>query len=427
MSDQEALPERTTPAYQLYQREIFLGGTQGKLPNFNTEPFELEKKAKEKLAAGGWYYASANAGLGWTHVANREAFYKYRIVPRMGIDTNTRDISTHLFGHKINAPICFAPVGVNKIYHPHGEIPVAQVAGELGLPYCLSTAGSSSIEDVGKANGKGPRFFQLYAPHDEKLLESLLSRAYNSGFDVCMITLDTPSLAWRHDDVANANYAPYYGRCAELGLTDPVFQEELSKRGIVPGRSIEDDEKAGQTWIDKGVWHGKSHSWAKVKQIAALWKKISGGRPFLVKGVQCAADAKKVAEIGCDGVVVSNHAGRQVDGAVASLDALKEIVDAMQGQPEFTILYDSGIRCAADIFKAMALGAKAVLIGRLWIFGLSIEGYFGVNHVIKSLLAELDILMNVAGYNSWEDVTRDALRLADSPNGGAASLTKARL
>ena len=160
--DQEDLPKRTTPHFALYQREAFIDGTKGRLPSFNTEPFELEKKAKESLSSGGWHYASANAGLGHTHVANREAFYRRRIVPRMAVDTTQRDLSVELFGHKIDSPICFAPVGVNKIYHPDGELAVAKVAAELNLPYCLSTAGSASIEDVGKANGKGPRFFQLY-------------------------------------------------------------------------------------------------------------------------------------------------------------------------------------------------------------------------------------------------------------------------
>ena len=185
------------------------------------DPDKLEARAKEKLTENGWYYASSNAGMSTTHLANRQAFYRHRIIPRMLVDTNKRDTATEIWGHKVSAPIGFAPVGINKIYHPLGELPVAKVAKELNLPYCLSTAGSTSIEDVGKANGDGPRFFQLYMPHDDELTISLLQRAIDSGFSACILTADTWQLGWRHDDVATSNYAFYKGTGADLGLTDP--------------------------------------------------------------------------------------------------------------------------------------------------------------------------------------------------------------
>jgi isopentenyl diphosphate isomerase/L-lactate dehydrogenase-like FMN-dependent dehydrogenase len=253
----------------------------------------------------------------------------------MAIDTNERDTATTIFGHKVPAPIGFAPIGINKIYNPAGEIPVARVAGELGLPYCLSTAGSQPIEDVASANdalcsgkngeNKGVRFFQLYMPHDDELTRSLLTRAYNSGFTACILTLDTWQLGWRHDDVNTSNYAFYHGIGADLGLSDPVFQRRLGESGIDP---VKQPNEAGALWIDN-VWHGRAHTWDKVKWVREIWEEISGGMPFCVKGVQCVQDVEKAIEVGCKGVVVSNHAGRQVDGAVASLDALESIVDGM--------------------------------------------------------------------------------------------------
>jgi isopentenyl diphosphate isomerase/L-lactate dehydrogenase-like FMN-dependent dehydrogenase len=244
----------------------------------------------------------------------------------MLVDTNKRDTSTTIFGHKVPAPIGFAPIGINKIYHPDGELPVAKVAGELGLPYALSTAGSQPIEDVGKANGEGNfRIFQLYMGHDDDLTISLLKRAVASGFEACFLTVDTWQLAWRHDDVATSNYAFYHGIGADLGLSDPVFQRKLKDMGIDPKK---EPEKAGALWIDN-VWHGRAHSWEKMPWLIKTWKELSGGKPICLKGIQSVGDAEKAVDYGFDGIVVSNHAGRQVDGACASLDALERIVDGM--------------------------------------------------------------------------------------------------
>lgn len=199
--DPDNLPKRATPHYALKQRKAFLGGAAGNLPPFNTDPKELEKKAHEALTRGGWLYVSSNAGMSLTAHANREAFYRWRIVPRMLVDTNKRDLGVELFGRRIPSPICIAPIGLNGIYNPLGELPVAKVAGELGIPYSLSTAGTKSIESVGLANGDGnPRMFQLYLPHDDEIGTSLLQRAWDSGFDVCLFTVDTWQLGWRHDD-----------------------------------------------------------------------------------------------------------------------------------------------------------------------------------------------------------------------------------
>ncbi|KAJ5474598.1 hypothetical protein N7475_004164 [Penicillium sp. IBT 31633x] len=398
------IKERDTPQWALYQRENFWKQNEKQKPLFNTDPLKMEERAKEKLSEGGWYYASSNAGMSNTHLANRQAFFRHRLIPNQLIDTNNRSTQTTIFGHKVSAPIGFAPVGINKIYHPSGEAAVSKVAGELNLPYCLSTAGNSSIEQVGEANGTtGPRFFQLYMPHDDELTESLLTRAFGSGFNVLILTTDTWQLGWRHDDVALSNYAFYRGFGADLGLSDPVFRKRCAEVGI----DCEVDLVAASTkWIDS-VWHGRAWSWEKIPWLMETWRRISGGRPFVIKGIQSVADAKKCVELGVEGIVVSNHAGRQIDGAVASLDALERISEAVGER--IHVMFDSGIRGASDVVKALALGARFVFIGRLWIWGLSIDGEEGVRHVMKSLLADLDILMGVAGFNGIEDFNRDIL------------------
>lgn len=248
----------------------------------------------------------------------------------MLVDTNIRDTATVIFGHKVSAPIGFAPIGINRIYHPTGELSPAKVADELGLMYSLSSAGSYSIEDVAKANGSGPRFFQLYQSHDDDLCISMLQRAHDHGYTACMLTTDTWQLAWRHEDVANGNYSFYHDHGAgDIGLQDPVFQKRLRECGLDP---VKNKKEVGAKWIDENIWHGKAHTWEKLPWLMEQWKRISGGKPFILKGVQSVADAKLAIKHGVDGIVVTNHAGRQVDGAIASLDALEMIVDAVGDQ-----------------------------------------------------------------------------------------------
>lgn len=368
------------------------------MPTFSVHPEELAESTKAKLNDRSYFYANSNAGLGWTDRANREAFYRWRIVPRMLVDTNTRDMTSalrlydilptvslirctaELFGHRIPAPILFAPIGIQKLYSPTGELVPAKVAGELGLPYCLSTAGSQSIEDVAAANDlggaeknesngvwqyqensgqqggpKGPRFFQLYMGHDDEIvrlclytrcvrLPYLRLSACSSGRGRPVSTCSCSR--WIHGNLAgdlqisilrtmcalftiihfciliNGISSFYYspGKTGnEIGESDPVFMRKYG------------DAQKNDTgkWIDSSVWHGKAHSWNKIPWLMEQWRRISGGRPFVLKGIQSALDAVKAAEIGCDGIVVSNHAGRQVDGAVGSLDMLPEIVEAV--------------------------------------------------------------------------------------------------
>ncbi|KAI1324662.1 FMN-dependent dehydrogenase [Xylariaceae sp. FL0255] len=428
------IKQRTTPQWGLYQRELFWASNEGRHPPFDTDPQKLRALAKERLSEGGWHYASCNAGVSWTHYANRQAFYRHQIIPRTLVDTQHRDTATTIFGHRVSAPIGFAPIGINRIYHPTGELSPATVAGELNLPYCLSSAGSYSIEDVAKANdsragaatapapndgrndgtgegvqvgstGKGVRFYQLYWSPDEKVTLSMLERAARNGYTALILTTDTWQLAWRHHDAATGNYAFYHEHGAgDLALDDHAFHEQLKRMDLDPAK---DPKRVGAQWIDGNIWHGHSFSWDNLPWLMENWKRISGGKPFALKGIQSVADAKKAVEMGVDGIVVSNHAGRQVDGAIGSLDALEKIVDAV-GDKTY-IMFDSGIRGGADVFKALALGAKFVFIGRLWVYALGSGGEEGVRHVVKGLLADFDILMNVAGYPTVNGINRDAL------------------
>lgn len=368
-------------------------------------------------------YASCNAGQSWTHYANRLAFYRHQVIPRMLVDTDHRDTATTIFGHKVAAPIGFAPIGINRIYHPTGELSPAKVAKELNLAYCLSSAGSYSIEDVAKANGDGPRFYQLYWSPNDDVTISMLERAAKNGYTALILTTDTWQLAWRHDDIAMGNYAFYHEHGAgDLGLRDPAFLETLKRKELYSDR---EPKQVGAEWIDQHIWHGHSFSWKRLPWLMEQWKRISGGKPFCIKGIQSVADAKKAVEMGVDGIVVSNHAGRQVDGAIASLDALEKIAEAVGDKTYVStytayllmhtilnaqqIMFDSGIRGAADVFKALALGAKFVFIGRLWVFALGAAGEEGVRHEVKALLAEFDIMMNVSGYPNLEEINRDAI------------------
>jgi len=352
-----------------------------------------------------WGYVGGSAGTGSTYNANLAAFKRVALVPSRLVSFKVPDMSVTLFGKQQKSPILLAPVGVLSIFHRDKELAVAAAARNNHVPYILSSAASSSIEEVAAANGDGERWYQLYWPSNENndITISLLKRAKDSGFRVLVVTLDTYILGWRPSDLECA-YNPFLQPDhvgVEIGFTDPVFRQKYKN---YHGKEVEEDiGAAARTWAET-IFPGKSHSWEDLAFLQQHWD-----GPIVLKGIQTIADAKKAAELGIQGIVVSNHGGRQVDGCIASLDVLKEIADL---NLNMSILFDSGIRNGSDIVKALALGAQGVLVGRPWVYGLSIAGQGGVEHVIKSLLGELDLTLQLSGIPSIrpKHLNSDSLR-----------------
>jgi lactate 2-monooxygenase len=380
--------------FAAYQGEIYLHGLAGTLPEFTTDASALEESARQRLEPGPFWYVAGAAGTGATARANREAFDRWRIVPRMLRDATTRDLSTTVLGTPMPAPVLTAPVGVQSILHPDGELATARAAGALGLPMVLSTASSYTIEEVAEANGAGPRWYQLYWPNDEEVCASLLRRAQAAGYTTLVVTLDTWTLAWRPHDLDGA-YLPFLrGVGTAIPFSDPAFRAGLAQ-------PPEDDLQAAVLhWVP--MFTGTDKSWDRLPFLREQW---SG--PIVLKGVLHPDDARRAAAAGMDGIVVSNHGGRQVDGAIGALDALPAVVDAVGSRIE--VLFDSGIRTGADVVKALALGARAVLVGRPVAYGLAHGGEAGVRHVLRSLLADLDLTIGLSGCRTLSDLDRDLL------------------
>jgi isopentenyl diphosphate isomerase/L-lactate dehydrogenase-like FMN-dependent dehydrogenase len=378
-----------------YQNEIYLQGLGGQVPMFTTDGTALEDAARGVLEPGPFGYVAGGAGSGATARANREAFDRWRIVPRMLTDATTRDLSTTVLGTDMPAPVLLAPVGVQSIVHPEGELATARAAAELGVPMILSTASSHTIEDVAKSNVDGPRWFQLYWPNDNDVAISILSRAKAAGFTTLVLTLDTWTLAWRTADL-DKSYLPFIrGIGTAIPFSDPAFLAGLEKS------PEEDPQSAILRWIP--TFTGTDKRWDQLPFLREHWD-----GPIVLKGIQHVDDARQAANAGMDGIVVSNHGGRQVDGAVASLDVLPEIAAAVGDR--MTVLFDSGIRTGADIVKALALGAQAVLVGRPYVYGLGLGGYDGVRHVLRSLLADLDLTLGLSGHRSPAELNAESLR-----------------
>ncbi|MGI5502241.1 lactate 2-monooxygenase [Lentzea sp. CA-135723] len=384
-------------SFAAYQNEIYLQGLGGAVPPFTTDPDALEQSARDRLGPGPFWYVAGGAGSGATVRANREAFDRVRIVPRMLTNATERHLGVSVLGTELPAPVMLAPVGVQSILHPDGELATARAAAELGVPMVLSTASSHTIEEVAEASGEGPRWYQLYWPNDPDVCASLLERARKAGYTALVVTLDTWTLAWRPHDLDQA-YLPFLrGVGTAIPFSDPVFRAGLQKS------PEEDLPMAILRWVQ--LFTGTDKSW---DQLAFLREHWDG--PIVLKGIQHADDARKAVEYGMDGVVVSNHGGRQVDGAVGSLDALPSIVEAVGEQVD--VLFDSGIRTGADIVKALALGAKAVMVGRPFAYGLAHGGQVGVKHVLRSLLADFDLTLGLSGHRSPADLGPDALRFS---------------
>ncbi len=374
-----------------FQNEVYLKGLFGELP---TLPFgwrETEAAAEAKLDEGPRGYLFGAAGTEDSMRANLEAFRRWRIVPRMlrGIPAQ-RDHSLTLLGTTMPAPVLLAPIGVLSIVHPEAESGAARAAAALGLTMVVSTAGSQSMEDVAAAAPGAPRWFQLYWPADRELAASFVARAEAAGYEALVVTLDTWQLGWRPRDLSQA-YLPFLKAEGVANyFSDPVF-----RRGLPEG----DEGAAVLKFV--GLFNNPTLTWDDL-----AWLRTQTSLPIVLKGLQHPDDVRKATGAGVQAVVCSNHGGRQVDGAVGSLDALPALVEAAGDLP---VLFDSGIRTGADAAKALALGAAAVLLGRPYVHGLAVGGEEGVHHVLRCFLADLDLSAGLAGHRSLSELSPDSL------------------
>jgi lactate 2-monooxygenase len=390
----DADPLAGLPDYASFQYGIYAGGLLEQRPELPISAAELQQRAREKLSAEAYGYVAGGAGSERTMQANLDAFERWRIVPRMLRDVSERELARSVLGTPMPAPLMLAPVGVQSIVHPDAELASARAAASLGLTFVLSTAASHSIEQVTEAMGEGSRWYQLYWPRERDLASSFVQRAERAGYGAIVLTLDTWFLGWRPRDLANA-YLPFLkGEGVANYFSDPVFRAALEKS------PEEDPGPAIGHWAYQ--FANPTVTWADIE-----WLRGQTRLPIVLKGIVHAEDARRAVNAGVDGLLVSNHGGRQVDGSLGALDALPAIREAVPR--ELALLFDSGVRTGADIFKALALGADAVCIGRPYVWGLALDGQSGVEHVLRCLLAELDLTLALSGYTSLAQVTGEAL------------------
>lgn len=377
-----------------YYREIYVRGLGGETPSIPVSVAELERRAAAAMDERAANYVFAGAGSEGTMDANREAFRRRRIVPRMLRDVATRDLSTTVLGTTIPAPLMLAPIGVQKVVHPEGELATARAAAALGLPMIASTASAFTMEEIAEAGGDAPRWFQLYWPNDRALAASFVSRAEAAGYGAIVLTVDTFVPGWKPRDLQQA-WLPFLNGVGVANyFQDPVFRAALEKTpeedvGMATGHFLGIQANPALNWDD------------------LAWLREQTKLPIVIKGIQHPDDAREAANRGIDGIVVSNHGGRQVDGALGSLDALPAIAEATGS--DLAILFDSGIRSGADAIKTLALGADAVCLGRPYIWGLALEGQAGVETVLKMVLAELDLTLALCGYTRPDQLSSDSL------------------
>jgi isopentenyl diphosphate isomerase/L-lactate dehydrogenase-like FMN-dependent dehydrogenase len=363
-------------------------------PEWPIEAADWDRAAQEKLDSGAYGYIAGGAGAESTMRANLDAFQDWRIRPRMLTGNVARDISVDVLGLHSPAPFLLAPIGVLSIAHPDAEVAVGKASAASGVPMILSSAATNSLDEVAETGA--PRWFQLYWVNDREICASFVQRAEAAGYGAIVVTLDTLTLGWRPRDLRLA-YLPFIkGEGCGQYFSDPVFLSRLDKP------PSEDLLTAAATML--ATFPNLGLTWDDLD-----WLRGQTSLPLLVKGVLTADDARRALEHGMDGVIVSNHGGRQVDGAVAALDALVEVRDAL---PEAVVLMDGGIRCAADVLKAMALGADAVLLGRPYAYALAVGGQRGVEELVQNLMAEIDLTLALAGGTSVRDLNRDWLTSA---------------
>jgi len=413
------------------QGEVYRAGVLGRRPTVPADPAELERRARRAMSRRAWAYVAGGAGTGSTVRVNRAAFERHRLLPRMAAGHALRDLSTTLLGRRLPSPVLLAPVGAAGLVARDSDLAVARAAAGLGTPYIVSNQGCSPMEDVARSMGGTPWWFQLYWSTDEELVDSLLRRAEASGAQAVVVTVDTTMLGWRPQDLDLGSLPFSQGIGIAQYTSDPRFQQLVAERVAAadPGRGRDVEVTLGalrsllsisrqhpgplrdnlrspvpraavETFLD--IYSNPGLTWEHLATLPSRTR-----LPVVVKGVLHPDDARRAVDLGASGVVVSNHGGRQVDGAVASLDALGGVRAAVGART--AVILDSGVRTGADVVKALALGADAVALGRPYVYGLALDGGAGVRDVVTNVLAELDLTLGLCGLGSVAEVGPELL------------------
>ncbi len=341
--------------------------------------WDYERLAEEKLAPGPFGYVYGGAGDEWTLRENRKAFERWYLRPRVLVDVSDVQTSTTVLGTAVTLPALIAPTAFQRVVHEEGECATARAAATAGTIMCLSTVATATPAEVAEAAPQAKRWFQLYWPADREFAKDLIDEAREKGFSAVVLTVDLPVLGRRERDIRTRFEIPE-------DISVPVFATWEKRQGATTPDQINWLVDRKLTWND------------------LEWLRSTSALPLVVKGILTREDALLAAEHGAEAVVVSNHGGRQLDGVAASLDALPEVVDAVGERVE--VLVDGGVRRGIDVIKALALGARAVLVGRPVLYGLAVEGEPGVVRVLELLQAEIAAALALCGCARPGDVTR---------------------
>src|SRR5262245_20207118 len=389
---------------------------------------KLERLARQRMTPQAFAYVAGGAGAESTIAANRAALDRPRIVPRVLRDVSDRDLSVELFGRRLPTPFLIAPIGVLELAHRDADLAVARAAAAEGVPVIFSNQASRPMEQCAEAMGDAPRWFQLYWSTVDELVASFVRRAEACGCEAIVVTLDTKMLGWRPRDLDFAHLPFATGRGIAQYTSDPVFRSmvepgSVERSGVPTPAAIRSLVQATRSYpggfrenLRSGLGVAAVRKVMEVYSRPSLtwddfaWLREQTRLPIVVKGILHPDDARLALEHGLDGLVVSNHGGRQVDGSIGSLDALPAVVEAVAGR--IPVLFDSGIRGGADAFKALALGATAVLLGRPYVYGLAIDGEAGVREVLRNLIADFDLTMGLSGCGSVPELGPQCLQLA---------------
>ncbi len=372
------------PHYGDYQNAIYFAGLSGIVPEWPVDHAGLRARAEAHWPPSVRDYVQGGCGDEYTQDVNATAFSHWGMVPRMMVDTATRDLSTTLFGHSLPSPLFMAPIGVNGICTDdgHGDLAAAQASADTGVPFCASTLANDPLEAVRAACGEVPALFQLYTSRNPEVAASIVARAEAAGYAALVVTLDTWVTGWRPRDLNTGNFPQLRGQVLANYVSDPAF------RALLPRPPEEDPQAAVATWA---ATFGRVLTWDDMAWLRSLTK-----MPIVLKGICHPDDARRAIDCGADGIYVSNHGGRQANGGIAAIDLLPDIADAVGGR--VPLLFDSGVRSGTDLVKAIALGADFVGVGRPYCYGLAVGGAAGCAHVLKCVLAEADLLMAVNGW-----------------------------